>query len=90
MHSTFGCELEFVSMDTRKILVDPIWDTLQECNCFNLIVRQCFTQAEHKGSCGAESKPSQYPQTTPIECCRMPSRMSQTFDVYVWKWAYTL
>ena len=49
MHSTFGCELEFVGMDTRKILVNPIWDTLQECNCFNLIVRQCFTQAEHKG-----------------------------------------
>ena len=48
-HSTFGCELEFVSARTRKILVDPIWDTLQECNCFNLIVRQCFTQAEHKG-----------------------------------------
>ena len=49
MHSTFGCELEFVSMDSRKVLVDPIWDTLQECNSFNLIVRQCFTQAEHKG-----------------------------------------
>ena len=49
MHSAFGCELEFVSMDARKILVDPIWDTLQECNRFNLIVRQCFTQAERKG-----------------------------------------
>ena len=46
--STFGCELDFVSRDTRKILVDPIWDTLRENNCFNLIVRQCFTQAEHK------------------------------------------
>ena len=24
MRSTFGCELEFISMDTQKILVDPI------------------------------------------------------------------
>ena len=26
-HSTFGCELEFVCMDTQTILADPIWDT---------------------------------------------------------------
>ena len=49
MHSTFGCELEFISMDTQKILVDPIWNTLQDCNCFNLILRKCFTQAQRKG-----------------------------------------
>ena len=28
--STFGCELDFVHTDTRKILADPIWDTLRE------------------------------------------------------------
>ena len=47
--STFGCELDFVQKDTRKILADPIWDTLRENNRFNLIVRQCIAQAEHKG-----------------------------------------
>ena len=44
-HSAFGCELDFVHKDTRKVLADPIWDTLRENNCFNLIVRQCFAQA---------------------------------------------
>ena len=48
-HSTFGCELEFVSMSAQKILADPIWDTLQECNRFSLVVRQCLIDAEHKG-----------------------------------------
>ena len=48
-HSTFGCELEFVSTRTQKILADPVWDTLHECNCFNLVVRRCFEQAEYKG-----------------------------------------
>ena len=47
--STFGCELEFVSVRTQKILADPIWDTLHENNCFNPVVRHCFVQAEHKG-----------------------------------------
>ena len=28
--STFGCELDFVHKDNRKILADPIWDTLRE------------------------------------------------------------
>ena len=55
-HSTFGCELEFVSMNTRTILADPIWDTLQECNCFSLVVRQCFIQAEHKGQLRRRAK----------------------------------
>ena len=32
--STFGCELDFVHKDTRKILADPIWDTLRENNRF--------------------------------------------------------
>ena len=24
-------------MNTQTILADPIWDTLQECNCFSLV-----------------------------------------------------
>ena len=47
--STFGCELDFVHKDARKILADRIWDTLRDNNCFNLIVCQCIAQAEHKG-----------------------------------------
>ena len=47
--STFGCELQFVHKDTHEVLVDPIWNTLRDNNCFNVIVRQCFVDAEHKG-----------------------------------------
>ena len=47
--STFGCELDFVHKDTQKLLADPILDTLRDNNCFNLIVRHCSVQAEHKG-----------------------------------------
>ena len=39
-HSTFGSELVFVSKDTGAILANPIWDTLRDCNCFSLVVRQ--------------------------------------------------
>ena len=45
--STFGCELEFIHKDTRKRLVDPIWDTLRDNNCFNLVVRQFFLAIGH-------------------------------------------
>ena len=41
-HSTFGSKLAFVHKDTGEILANPIWDTLQDCNRFNLVVRQCF------------------------------------------------
>ena len=47
--STFGCELEFIRKDTQKRLVDPIWNTLRDNNCFNLVVRQSFMEAEHTG-----------------------------------------
>ena len=33
----------------HEVLVDPIWNTLRDNNCFNVIVRQCFVDAEHKG-----------------------------------------
>ena len=45
----FGCELDFVNLDTQVILSDPIWDTLRECDRFSLVVRQRFVRAEHKG-----------------------------------------
>ena len=55
--STFGCELDY----TRKILADPIWDTLQDNNCFNLIVRQCIAQAGHKGQLKSRVKAIRVP-----------------------------
>ena len=54
--STFGCELEFVSSSTQTILADPIWDTLQGCNSFSVVVRQCFIKAEHKGQLRRKTK----------------------------------
>ena len=47
--STFGCELDFVRRNTHQKLVDPIWSTLRDNNCFTVIARPCFAEAEHKG-----------------------------------------
>ena len=62
-HSTFGCELVFVNKDTRAILADPIWDTLRDSNCFNLVVRQCLIQVEHKGQLKNRAKAIRVPST---------------------------
>ena len=62
--STLGSELQFVHKDTRKVLVDPIWNTLGDNNCFNVIVRQCFVEAEHKGQLGSEAKAIRVPSRT--------------------------
>ena len=43
--STFGCELQFVHKDTRKVLADPIWSTLRDNHCFYVVARQCFVDA---------------------------------------------
>ena len=44
----FGCELTFVRQDTGQLLCSPVWDTLRDCNQFQ-IVAQCCQCAEHKG-----------------------------------------
>ena len=62
-HSAFGCELVFVNKDTRAILADPIWDTLRDSNCFNLVVRQCLIQVEHKGQLKNRAKAIRVPST---------------------------
>ena len=62
--STFGCELQFVHKDTHKVLVDPIWNTLRDNNCFNVIVRQCFVEAEHKGQLKGGAKAIRVPSST--------------------------
>ena len=77
--STFGCEPDFVSKDTRKILVDPIWHTLHENNCFNLIVRQCFTQAEHKGQLRRRAKAISVPSNDTDRV--LPHAFSHILDV---------
>ena len=62
-HSTFGSEFAFVQTDTGRILKNPIWDTLRDCNRFHLIVRQCFSQAEHKGQLKRIAKAIRVPPT---------------------------
>ena len=62
-HSTFGSELAFVHKDTGQILTNPIWDTLKDCNRFHLVVRQCFSQAEHKGQVRRIAKAIRVPPT---------------------------
>ena len=46
--STFGCELTFVRQDTGQLLCSPVWDTLRDCNHFQIVVPQCSQCAEHK------------------------------------------
>jgi len=35
--STFGCELTFVRQDTGQLLCSPVWDTLRDCNQFQIV-----------------------------------------------------
>ena len=69
--STFGRELDFVHKDTQEILTDPIWDTLRDNNCFNLIVRQCLAQAEHKGQLKNRVRAIRVPSTIIDRVCHM-------------------
>ena len=60
-------------------LANPIWDTLRDCNCFNLVVRQCFNQVEHKGQLKNRAKAIRVP---PIRTGRvLPHAFTHTIDV---------
>ena len=59
--STFGCELSFVCRNSQQKLVDPIWHTLRDCNCFTVVVSPCFEDAERKGQMQGEAKALRVP-----------------------------
>ena len=59
--STFGCELDFVCCNSQQKLVDPIWHTLRDCNCFTVVVSPCLVEAEHKGQMQGEAKARRVP-----------------------------
>ena len=61
--SAFGCELTFVRQDTGQLLCSPVWDTLRECNHFQIVVRQCSQCAEHKGQMRKKVKALRVPVT---------------------------
>ena len=74
-HSTSGSELAFVHKDTGEILANPIWDTLRDCNRFNLVVRQLQssrtqTATEEK----RQIKQFEYHPFGRVVCCPMLSR----------------
>ena len=75
-----GEEIQVViDQDTGEILANPIWDTLRDCNRFNLVVRQCFSQAEHKGQLKRSAKAIRVP---PIRTGRvLPHAFTHTIDV---------
>ena len=76
---TIGGYSTFVNKDTGEILANPIWDTLRDCNCFNLVVRKCFSQAEHKGQLKKRAKAIRVP---PISAGRvLPHAFTHTVDV---------
>ena len=59
--STFGCELHFICRNSQQKLIDPIWHTLRDCNCFTVVVSPCFEVAEHKGQMQDEAKALRVP-----------------------------
>ena len=59
--STFGCELDFLCCNSQQKLVDPIWHTLRDCNCFTVVVSPCLVVAEHKGQMQGEAKALRVP-----------------------------
>ena len=61
--STFGCELTFVRQDTGQLLCSPVWDTIRDCNQFQIVVRQCCQCAEHKGQMRQNAKAIRVPVT---------------------------
>ena len=61
--STFGCELTLVRQDTGQLLCSPVWDTLRECNHFQIVVCQCSQCAEHKGQMRKKAKALRVPVT---------------------------
>ena len=62
--STFGCELQFVNKNTHKVLADPIWSTLRDNRCLNVIARPCFVDAMHKGQLKGGGKAIRVPSST--------------------------
>ena len=59
--STFGFELDFICRNSQQKLVDPIWHTLRDCNCFTVVVSPCLEEAEHKGQMQGEAKALRVP-----------------------------
>ena len=59
--STFGCELDFLCCNSQQKLVDPIWHTLRDCNCFTVVVSPCLVVGEHKGQIQGEAKALRVP-----------------------------
>ena len=59
--STSGCELDFLCCTSQQKLVDPIWHTLRDCNCFTVVVSPCLVVAEHKGQIQGEAKALRVP-----------------------------
>ena len=62
------------------ILTDPIWDTLRECNSFQLVVRQCLVQAEHKGQQCQRAKAISVPAKYTNRVLQGPSHISLIAD----------
>ena len=75
--STFCCELDFVCRDSQQKLVDPIWQTLRDCNCFAVAVSPCAEKAEHKSKCREKPRPFKSPFEPVTEYTHKHSRILQ-------------
>ena len=54
--STFGCELQFVHMNTLQVLADPIQSAISTNQKFYVTAKQCMVETEHKGQLKGEVK----------------------------------
>ena len=61
----------------KQKLVDPIWQTLRDCNCFTVVVSPCVEKAEHKGQIQGEAKPFESSFKPVIESSHKRSRILQ-------------
>ena len=57
----FGGELDFFCRNSQQKLVDPIWHTLRDCNCFYCRSEPLFGEVEHKGQMQGEAKALRVP-----------------------------
>ena len=79
--STFCCELDFVCRNSQQKLVDPIWQTLRDCNCFTVVVSPCAEKAEHKGKCTEKPRPFESLFEPVTEYSRKHSRILQGYGL---------
>ena len=67
--ASVGWELQLFDKDTCHVLAGAIWNTLRDNECFNVVARQCFVDASHKGHLMVKAKGFEFRPALLIEYC---------------------